>query len=60
MKIFTSFSVFCLMTLWANLAVGQTFHQYLGTTDSDNPSCIEKTVDGGYIISGENNIYVYI
>jgi len=58
MKFYYLLFIFGVCSSGWNSANAQTFHQLLGTTDSDNPSCIEKTIDDGYIISGENNIYV--
>jgi len=43
-----------------NTVNAQTVHQLIGTSDDDIPSCIEKTEDDGYIISGENTITVSI
>lgn len=37
----------------------QTFHHLTGGAFDDRPSCIEKTTDNGYIISGEQSITVY-
>jgi hypothetical protein len=38
---------------------GQTFHLLTGGGFDDRPSCIEKTIDNGYIISGDQSITEY-
>jgi len=40
----------------SGLVQGQTFHLLTGGGFDDRPSCIEKTIDNGYIISGDQSI----
>ena len=48
---------FTLLT--ANLPA-QTFHHLIGGPFDDRPSCISKTEDGGWIISGDESYQPFV
>lgn len=48
-----------MLLFCSGLVQGQTFHHLTGGGFDDRPSCIEKTIDNGYIISGDQSIAVY-
>ncbi len=52
------FAFIALLLLTSGAVHGQTFHHLTGGGFDDRPSCIEKTIDNGYIISGEQSIAV--
>jgi len=52
-------SIFVMLLVASGVTQGQTFHHLTGGAFDDRPSCIEKTTDNGYIISGDQSITVY-
>lgn len=51
-------TILAMLLFYSGLVQGQTFHHLTGGGFDDRPSCIEKTIDNGYIISGEQSIAV--
>ncbi len=55
---FMQIAFISLLLLTSGAVQGQTFHHLTGGGFDDRPSCIEKTIDNGYIISGDQSIAV--
>lgn len=52
-------TIMATLLLITGFVQGQTFHHLTGGGFDDRPSCIEKTIDNGYIISGDQSITEY-